>query len=203
MPQPHRDNPATHTPPRQRFAAADAAGASDADPTLAQANAMLPAQLIQPGELILLLLKPSPWFILLVPMRFIAVVVLSALLVVLFERRGIYIGLERNDLIIATLAIIGLRLSWQLLEWLSHVYVLTDQRVIRVRGVLNVQVFECPLGKIQQTDLILPLAQRLCWLGTIGFATAGTAGHEAFWLMVAKPLEVHAKVVETMRRYRR
>lgn len=185
------------------FAAAEAGDAAEAEPLLAQATAMLPAELLQPGELIILLLKPSPWFILLVPARFIAVVLLCAFLIVLLDRRGIDIGVGRSDLIIATLAIIGGRLFWQMLDWLSHVYVLTDQRVIRVFGVLNVQVFECPLSKIQQTDLILPFTQRLFWLGSIGFATAGTAAHEAYWLMIARPLEVHQKVVETLRRYRR
>jgi len=81
--------------------------------------------------------------------------------------------------------------------------VLTDQRVIRVRGVLNVLVFECPLSRIQQTNMILPLIQRLCGLGTIAFATAGTSMHDAFWLMINNPLDVHQKIVETMRRYRR
>jgi len=203
----HATTPGTASAPaddRQRFAAAaDATDAPEADPLLAQAGAMLPAELLQPGELIILLLKPSPWFILLVPARFIAIVVLGAMLVVLLQRRGIHLGLGHSDLIVATLALIGGRLFWQLLEWLGQVYVLTDQRIIRIKGVLNVQVFQCPLQKIQQTDLILPLAQRLFWLGTIGFATAGTASHEAFWLMLARPLEVHQKVVETLRRYRR
>jgi len=193
-----RDANTTHD-----FAAAEAGDATDAEPTLARATAMLPAQLLQPGEVIILLLKPSPWFILLVPLRFIAVVLLCAALAILLIRKGYDIGVGRHDVVIATLALIGVRLFWQMLEWLSRVYVLTDQRVIRVKGVLNVQVFECPLQKIQQTDLILPLLQRLFWLGTLGFATAGTAVHEAFWFMVARPLDVHQKVIETLRRYRR
>ena len=198
----HKSNRPAEPPRGHALAAAEAGDAAEAEPALARANAMLPAELLQPGEVIILLIKPSPWFILLVPLRFIAVVLLCALLAVQLQKRGINLGLDRHDLIIAALAIVGLRLFWQMLEWLSHVYVLTDQRVIRVMGVLNVQVFECPLQKIQQTDLILPLIQRLFWLGSIGFATAGTATHEAFWLMIAKPLEVHAKIVETLRRYR-
>ncbi|MEO0474535.1 MAG: PH domain-containing protein [Planctomycetota bacterium] len=185
------------------LAAAEAGDAAETEPTLARANAMLPAELLQPGEVIILLIKPSPLFILLVPMRFIAIVLLCTLLASQLQSKGISLGLDRYDVIVGAMAIIGLRLFWQMLDWLSHVYVLTDQRIIRVMGVLNVQVFECPLQKIQQTDLILPLVQRLFWLGSIGFATAGTAGHEAFWVMINKPLEVHAKIVETLRRYRR
>jgi len=185
------------------MAAAEAGDATDADLQINRAAAMLPAELLQPGEIIILLLKPSPWFIVLMPIRFIVAIVLIATFIVQLENRGINLGLDQHDLIIGTLGFIGLRLFWQMLDWLSHVYVLTDQRIIRVRGVLNVHVFECPLQKIQQTDLILPLIQRLFWLGSIGFATAGTAAHEAYWLMLAKPLEVHAKIVETLRRYRR
>lgn len=205
MTQHRTPNPDRSAKPTQdhAFAAADAGDAADAEPMLARASAMLPAELLQPGEIIILLIKPSPWFILLAPIRFIAIVLLCALLAAQLQARGFNIGMDRYDLIIATLAVLGLRLFWQMLEWLSHVYVLTDQRVIRIQGVLNVHLFECPLQKIQQTDLILPLIQRLFWLGSIGFATAGTAGHEAFWLMVAKPLEVHNKIVETLRRYRR
>ena len=190
-------------PPPDHALAAEAGDAAETEPTLARANAMLPAELLQPGEVIILLIKPSPLFILLVPMRFIAIVLLCALLVGQLQNKGVSFGLDRYDVIVGALAIIGLRLFWQMLDWLSHVYVLTDQRIIRVMGVLNVQVFECPLQKVQQTDLILPLIQRLFWLGSIGFATAGTAGHEAFWLMVNKPLGVHKKIVETLRRYRR
>ncbi|MBX2853177.1 MAG: PH domain-containing protein [Phycisphaeraceae bacterium] len=205
MAQHPKHNPADHAKPTSEhaLAAAEAGDAADAEPAMARANAMLPAELLQPGEIIILLIKPSPLYILLAPIRFIAIVLLCALLAVQLQKRGINLGLDRHDLIIAALGIIGVRLFWQMLDWLSHVYVLTDQRIIRVMGVLNVQVFECPLQKIQQTDLILPLIQRLFWLGSIGFATAGTAGHEAYWLMVAKPLEVHKKIIETLRRYRR
>ena len=206
MTQHPKHNPADQAKPSKEHALAAAeAGdaAADAEPMLARANAMLPAELLQPGEIIILLIKPSPLYILLVPLRFIAIVLLCALFAVQLQKRGINIGLDRHDVIIAALGVIGVRLFWQMLDWLSHVYVLTDQRIIRVMGVLNVQVFECPLQKIQQTDLILPLIQRLFWLGSIGFATAGTAVHEAYWLMVARPLEVHSKIVETLRRYRR
>jgi len=205
MAQQRKPNPSDKAKPTSEhaLAAAEAGDAAETEPILARANAMLPAELLQPGEIIILLIKPSPLFILLVPLRFIAIVLLITLLALQLQNKGINIGLDRHDLIIAAMAVIGVRLFWQMLDWLSHVYVLTDQRIIRVMGVLNVQVFECPLQKIQQTDLILPLIQRLFWLGSIGFATAGTATHEAYWLMVARPLEVHQKIVETLRRYRR
>jgi len=96
-----------------------------------------------------------------------------------------------------------LRLFWQFLEWLSRVYVLTDRRVVAVAGVLRVRVFEAPLQQVQHTNLLLSLRERLFGLGTVAFATAGTAIAEAYWLMLADPLEVHRKIVQTLNRYRR
>ncbi|MFI4859393.1 MAG: PH domain-containing protein [Phycisphaerales bacterium JB063] len=186
-------------PPRDYAMNADGA----AEPLSAQAAVMLPAQLLQPGEIIILLLKPSPLFIVLAPLRTLIIILLGVLLLGQLQARGINLGLSHADLVLAGSGLIGARLFWQVLEWLNQIYVLTDQRVIRVRGVLNVRVFECPLQNIQQTDLILPLLQRLFGLGTLGFATAGTAFHEAYWLMLSRPLDVHQKVVETLRRYRR
>lgn len=196
------------TPPpvrtRDRLPAEASTGEADAaDPILARAATMLPAQLLQPGEIIILLLKPSPLFILLVPIRFVISIVLLTVFARMLMNKGIDLGVSAADVTILAIALIGLRLFWQMLVWLSHVYVLTDQRIIQLHGVLNVHVFECPLKKIQQTDLLLPLLQRVFSLGTIAFATAGTASREAYWFMVARPLEAHQKVVETLRRYGR
>ena len=81
-------------------------------------------------------------------------------------------------------------------------YVLTDRRVIRIKGVLRVQVFETPLKQIQHTNVFFSVRERLFGLGTLTFATAGTAVIEAMWVMVARPLEIHRKVIQTMQRYR-
>ena len=166
-----------------------------------RAATMLPAQLLQPGEIIVLLLKPSPWYILLMPLRSVAV--LAILTLALLVVNGHWdTGISNREFVLLGVVLIGLRLTWQFVEWLSRVYVLTDQRVIRVKGVLKVAVFECHLGQIQQTDLLFSLRERPFGLGTIGFSTAGTGSTDAFWLMIARPLEVHQQVVAAISRYR-
>ena len=169
-----------------------------------RAATMLPAQLLQPGEIIVLLIKPSPLYILLAPLKTLIMLLLFTVVLVfantyLFD----YTGVRNREWVLLGAVLISLRLAWQFVEWLSRVYVLTDQRVIRVRGVLRVSVFECRLTQIQQTDLTYSIRERLFGLGTIGFATAGTAFTDAFWTMIANPLEVHQKVVATINRYRR
>ena len=163
----------------------------------------LPAQLLQPEELIILLLKPSPWFIVLTSLRSLAVLTVMLLGAFVLDARNISIGLGRSDMTLVYLALVGLRLGWQFLEWLSHVYVMTDQRVIRVRGFFRVHVFEAPLSTITHTESLFSIRERLFALGTIGFATAGTARVEAYWMMVNKPRDVHQKILQTLSRYRR
>ncbi|MFA9477463.1 PH domain-containing protein [Phycisphaerales bacterium AB-hyl4] len=179
-----------------------AAGQAGQDAAALRAAAMLPTELLQPGEIIILLLKPSPWFILLAPIKTLFMLVLLVIAAGAINNQ-FGLDIDRRDLILVGVGLVGARLFWSFLEWLSRVYVLTDQRVIRVRGVLRVFVFEAHLREIQHTELLFSLRERPFNLGTLGFATAGTAVSEAYWQMVARPLEVHQRVVETLRRYRR
>ena len=178
--------------------------AVDADSELVRNPAVaaaLPPELLQNGEIVVLLLKPSGWYILLGPLASLVAIVVVTLLLMQIDIR-LDLGIRQRDLAFLGTAAIAARLSWQVLDWLSRVYVLTDRRVIRVKGVLRVQVFECGLAKVQHTYTLFTLRERLFGLGTIGFATAGTATIEAAWIMVSCPLEVHQRVVQTLNRYR-
>lgn len=174
----------------------------DADEAHPAAAVMLPADLLQPGEIIILLLKPSPWFIVLGPLKTLVALSLATLAMIAAQFYVPPLGVSQREIALLGVALIGLRLFWQFLEWLSRVYVLTDQRVIRIMGVLRVSIFESPLRQIQHTSVLFSLRERLVGLGTLAFATAGTGGYEAFWIMVDRPMEVHHKVVQTLRRYR-
>ena len=199
------DQPKTADPPPKAVTCkhhAESAGGPEAAPgdLAARAGDLLPAQLIDPGEIIVLLLKPSPWFIVLGPLRSLSVLLVFTIAMIALDHTEV-IGISNRDLAAFGLLLIGLRIIWQFLEWLSRVYVLTDRRVIRVKGVIRVQVFETRLDQIEHTELLLSLRERLFGLGTITFATAGTAITELWWTMIARPLEAHQHVVEAINRY--
>jgi len=198
-PPPARPKP-TKAPPPHRLAEG-LTGETNADEAAARAAGMLPAELLQPGEIIILLLKPSVWFILLVPIRILTLIVVLAMAGDL-ANSYLDVGMSRQNTLLVATTLILFRLFWQFLEWLSRVYVLTDRRVITVAGVIRVRLFETPLQKIQHTNLLFSLRERLFGLGTLAFATAGTAAIETYWLMVNEPLKVHQKVVQTISRYR-
>lgn len=192
-------------PHRARAATPDADtidGPLDANGAAVRAATMIPAELLQPGEIIILLLKPHPLYILLAPLKTLTILLLLTTLGVMLARDAEAYDTAQNIVVAGGLLIVA-RLFWQFLEWLSRVYVMTDQRIIAVAGVLRVRVFETPLSHITHSELLFSLRERFFALGTLGFYTAGSAVAEAYWVMVGKPLEVHAKVVQTLKRYRR
>lgn len=174
----------------------------DHDQTHDQPNAaILPAELLQPGEVIILLLKPSLWYLILAPLRtLLMIVLLSYALFYLCDYTSL--PLSQHDILIAGGGLFGLRVFWQFLNWLSRIYVLTDQRIIRVKGVFHVQIVEAPLKKLQHTQMTFLVRERLFGLGSIHFFTAGTDYPEASWEMISHPLETHQQIIKTMNKYR-
>jgi len=163
--------------------------------------ALLPEELLQPGEVIILMIKPSPWYILLGSLRALVIITVVAMAASCLTQYDL-ININRQDVILAAAGLVIVRLFWQSLDWLCRMYVLTDRRIIRVKGVVRIEVFEANLKQIQNTRCYFSLRERLFGLGTIGFATAGTATYEAYWLMIGRPLHVHQTVVQTLERYR-
>jgi uncharacterized membrane protein YdbT with pleckstrin-like domain len=167
-----------------------------------RAAAILPADLLQGGEIVILLLKPSPWYILLGCLGTLLAIIAFAAMLLLIQP-WLSIGSHaRNEIIALTVALCGVRLGWQTLEWLSRTYVLTDRRVIRIKGVLRVEMFQAPLRNISHTEVLFTVTERIFRLGTLSFATAGSAFPEAYWLMVRRPLAVHRRVMQAIHRYR-
>jgi len=161
------------------------------------------AQLLQPGEAVILLLKPHPLFILLSSLSSLLSIALVTFFLAWVDRR--FPGLPWRDNTVIGLGIfVGvMRLVWQALEWTSRVYILTDRRVIRRKGVIRVSVFECPLSALQQTTVYQSLRERIFILGTVCFATAGAASFIALWEYVARPFHVQRTVAEAIERYGR
>ena len=97
-----------------------------------------------------------------------------------------------------SILIAGARLSWAMLDWVSRLYVLTNRRVMSIRGAFSVELYECGLDRIQDTRLTLSPAERLARVGTVTFQTASGDSGFGTWRIVARPLEVHEKLRDTI-----
>jgi len=185
----------THPP----FSEAPEAGAN-ARP-LTAVEKLLPANLLDGDEVVILAIKPSLWFVVFTSVRWLAVTVAVILLAGFWGHR---IPFVNSPMVVqAAAALAAARVGFALLQWVARLYVLTNRRVIRLMGILNINLFECPLTKIQNTYMTFAWYERLTGLGSISFATAGTGGIEASWMYINHPLEVHERVRSAIHRAQR
>ena len=162
----------------------------------------LPAGFVDDDEVVILLLRPSMLYI---PLASLSGLLVIAVVTLALMYLGRLVGMPGTDTVAFGLGVAGgiARLAWQGLEWWSRLYVLTDRRVLRRKGVLRPTVFEAKLCDIQHTSVFRRLRERTCGLGSIGFASAGSEVFNAFWVMIRQPFAVHRTVVEAIERYGR
>src|SRR5438876_9252886 len=112
---------------RSTLAHASEGGAAAVPTATNPVSALMAGQVLRDGELILLLLRPSRWFILLTSLRYLAIVALLMLLSIIFDDK---LHGRRQYIEIGILLIVG-RLTWAILQWMGRLYILTDMRIIR------------------------------------------------------------------------
>jgi membrane protein YdbS with pleckstrin-like domain len=161
----------------------------------------LPARLLDDGEVVVLFLRPHPLFILLNPLGGLAALALLTTIGWFGLVRTGAIGAGGGWFMVVGVALMLARLGWSVLDWWNRIYVLTDRRVIRRRGVLRVSLFQAPLRRIQHLTLYFSIRERFFALGTVGFSTAGTGIPEAYWITIAKPVAVHRTIQQTIDKY--
>ena len=166
--------------------------------SLAGAENLLPADLLDGNEIVILAFKPSLWFVVFVSFRWVLASVLVIFLIGFCGCRVPFLG--PRTVAEGAAAFAAARVGFALLQWVSRLYVLTNRRILRLRGVFNIDLFECSLSKVQNTFLTFAWYERLVGLGSICFATAGTDGIEAAWLHLNRPLEVHQQVRSAIER---
>jgi uncharacterized membrane protein YdbT with pleckstrin-like domain len=165
------------------------------------ATSVIPQKLITDGEVVILALKPSLWFILLVSGRWL---IAAAVAIIAVRVINPWIGPRVAGTIVqGAIVVAAVRLLIGATEWLGRAYVLTDRRVMRLKGVIHIDLFECQLSRIQQVVLALPVAERVLFCGTVLFYTAGTGTVDAAWETLARPASVYQRVLEAVEKYTR
>src|SRR3954467_9304400 len=142
LPRNFRPHDARHC--ADQLHAAEACPAASPTAAVTPLGALLARHIIRDGEVVLLVLKPSLWFILLSSLRFIAAVAMVAMVAITLEgrynREWFYVE--------AAIFLVAGRVMFSVLQWMGRLYVLTDMRVIRLSGVFKLEIFDCALRKI-------------------------------------------------------
>lgn len=164
-------------------------------PLVTSLAALLTRHILRDGELVLLILKPSMWFVVLATMRFAGVVLIGVIAAQLWLPRPTAVRIAE----VGAFLIAG-RVMWAVLQWMGRLYVLTDLRILRLSGVFNVDVFDCPLRKVAQARLQRSFRERLLRLGSIEILPLDDACSPGDWRTIKRAAEVLDTIQATIRR---
>ncbi len=149
-------------------------------------------------EIIQLSIKPSLWFIPVVSLNVVVATIIVALGVAFAMRGGL---MPVSGMIFQLLgAIAALRLAVGTLQWASRLYVLTNRRVMRFKGVMNVQLTECRLAKVSGVDLQATWTEWLLRIGSVHIRSADPDAPLCTWRDVGHPHEVKEILVKAVRK---
>ncbi|HPM24298.1 MAG TPA: PH domain-containing protein [Phycisphaerae bacterium] len=165
---------------------------------VAPAKAAAKLELLDGDEVIQLSIKPSLWFIPLVAAKWVLAMALLAAGVAVVMREG----WTREGLIVFQLLIgvAAIRVGVATLQWASRLYVLTNRRVMRFKGILSVDVAERRLAQIGQIKLHIPRYGHALRLGSILMQLAEHDSTPLWWDDVARPHEIHEILERAIRK---
>jgi hypothetical protein len=166
-------------------AAAGSAGASIGAARATSLGTLLGSHVLRDGELVLLILKPSLWFIVFNSLGFALITASTAAALALIDHR-----MHDHFYFEAALFVIAGRLMWAVLQWMGRLYILTDQRVLRIMGIFSVEVFDCPLRKVVRARMVSTGREKLVGVGSIEIIPADEVIPSAIWQTIAKPKEI-------------
>ena len=177
-------------------------GSGNLEEGLSARARIISPSLLLPAEIIIFELKPSLWYVAFLSLPVVAV---GLALVILSLATGGLLSLDWRHLIaVGGVCIIGLRVALALAEWLGRTYVLTDRRVLKQHGVINVRVETMGLEEVENTFVAQASFQRLLGIGTI-FCRAGPDRSRCethAWEHVRRPKEVHGHIVLQIERWK-
>ncbi len=173
--------------------------AEEAAPAAATPVTMVPDKLLDAGEVVILAIKPSFWFVLLNSFPAVAAAGGVAMFCYALSRLGVA-WMSPKVVLPLCAAVALVKVMASCVQWAGRLYVLTNVRIIRLRGVLRADVFQCPLRRIAETNLAASLGERVFSVGSLWFNVPDSKAQETAWLHIAQPNEVHEVVREAIRR---
>jgi hypothetical protein len=143
------------------------------------------SHVLRDGELVLMILKPSLWFIVFNSIAFAIVVAFMAVLAATIDHH-----MHDSFYLEGAIFLITGSLMWSILQWMGRTYILTDQRILRITGVFSVEIFECPLRKVFRVRMVSTSREKLVATGSIEIIPAEETAPSAVWQTISNPKEI-------------
>ncbi len=159
--------------------------------------ALLAGHILHDGEVVMLIVKPSLWFLVLSSLPFAAVASILLLWLLLFTNPS---RSETLAYVEVAVAIAAGRVMWAVFQWMGRFYILTDLRIVRLGGVFTIELFDCPLRKIARTRVVASTLERIVRTGTIEVIPQEGSWGLGNWQTIGQPMEVHEQIVATINR---
>lgn len=151
-----------------------------------------PESLLRGNELVILMVRPSLWYIVATSFRFCGIIIMLTLFTIHTGIFGDFLW-PKTALIISG-ALVGMRIIYALMEWTSHLYLLTTCRIVTIKGARHPTIFEAGLAHISEARLIEPATQYMLALGTIGFAVDKNIDPGSLWEWIPNAPRIHQQI---------
>ncbi|HTV48531.1 MAG TPA: PH domain-containing protein [Phycisphaerae bacterium] len=159
---------------------------------------MNPELTLHGNEIVILMVRPSLWYIFAGSFRFNAIFVLLALLIYHTQLLATYI--RATALAEITTILVLIRLVYAMMDWTSQVYLLTNCRVVTIKGLLHPELYQVSLPKISQTRLMRSVVQQLFKVGSIGFVVTDQIEPEGIWEWISHPDRVQQQIEAALKK---
>jgi len=155
----------------------------------AESAELVPARLLEGGEIVILAVKPSLWHILLSSWP---VLVVAGGIIALMHLAGQAIvgGLAQRVVFVICFLAAGGRVVLGAMDWMGRFYVLTNRRVMLIYGILSEQVVQCPHVKISSVTLSASFDERIVGLGSL-ILRINCPPQRIDWVHVAGPQRIY------------
>jgi hypothetical protein len=157
---------------------------------------LLTRHILRDGEAVLLVLKPSLWYIVLTSVGFAAAVLILMIAAITLGEGHVH----SMYYIEAAVFLIAGRVMWAVLQWMARLYILTDLRIVRLSGVFTVDIFDCPLRKVARTRRFATTREKLLGLGCVEIQPQDQSCTPGIWQTVRHPQAVHDQIVAAISR---
>jgi hypothetical protein len=181
--------------PTEESAVRTFAAAAEAPTTHAEVSASItevPNGVIDGGESVILAIKPSMWRPVFDSSTWLFACWVSAMVLAWFRQPlpGLSVAETSQLLVFVALVRFGIAIA----HWMPRWHILTNRRIVDIRGVRSMKVDSWPLVKIRNTYVNRSTPERLTKLGTVTFVSTEQAAAAHQWRSVGDADVVHAEI---------